>query len=150
MVKRFVMYIYTKSFPLKRIERQKFRWCLVYTKKIMYEQQWCASVFGEARMYCHKGNVSRTRKVKNKNRPFRTVFIFNSGTPEGIRTPDPLVRSQVLYPAELLARVALSSTYILYHSEFALSSTFLKFSRKIYSIVLRHLTEAGWGIIINK
>ncbi len=25
-------------------------------------------------------------------------------TPEGIRTPDPLVRSQILYPAELQAR----------------------------------------------
>ena len=25
------------------------------------------------------------------------------GTPGGIRTPDPLVRSQILYPAELLA-----------------------------------------------
>ena len=28
-----------------------------------------------------------------------------SGTPEGIRTPDLLVRSQTLYPAELLAHV---------------------------------------------
>ena len=27
-----------------------------------------------------------------------------SGAPEEIRTPDPLVRSQVLYPAELRAR----------------------------------------------
>ena len=32
------------------------------------------------------------------------VLIF--GTPEEIRTPDPLVRSQVLYPAELRARKA--------------------------------------------
>jgi hypothetical protein len=28
------------------------------------------------------------------------------GAPEEIRTPDPLVRSQVLYPAELRAREA--------------------------------------------
>ena len=27
------------------------------------------------------------------------------GTPEGIRTPDPLLRREVLYPAELLARM---------------------------------------------
>ena len=27
------------------------------------------------------------------------------GTPRGIRTPDPLVRSQILYPAELLAHI---------------------------------------------
>ena len=32
------------------------------------------------------------------------------GTPEGIRTPDPLVRSQILYPAELLAHIATSMT----------------------------------------
>ena len=29
---------------------------------------------------------------------------YKSGAPEEIRTPDPLVRSQVLYPAELRAR----------------------------------------------
>ncbi len=28
-----------------------------------------------------------------------------AGTPGGIRTPDPLVRSQILYPAELLAHI---------------------------------------------
>ncbi len=33
------------------------------------------------------------------------------GTPEGIRTPDLLVRSQTLYPAELLALV---SAFVLY------------------------------------
>lgn len=31
------------------------------------------------------------------------VKRFSVGTPGGIRTPDPLVRSQILYPAELLA-----------------------------------------------
>ena len=30
------------------------------------------------------------------------------GAPGGIRTPDPLVRSQVLYPAELRARIKFS------------------------------------------
>src|SRR3989338_5886720 len=33
--------------------------------------------------------------------PLFTVFI---GAPRGIRTPDPLIRSQVLYPAELWAQ----------------------------------------------
>ncbi len=33
-----------------------------------------------------------------------TGFLF--GTPRGIRTPDPLVRSQILYPAELLAHIS--------------------------------------------
>jgi len=31
------------------------------------------------------------------------IFILLVGAPEKIRTPDPLVRSQVLYPAELRA-----------------------------------------------
>ena len=31
--------------------------------------------------------------------------LVDFGTPEGIRTPDPLLRREVLYPAELLALV---------------------------------------------
>ncbi len=38
-------------------------------------------------------------------------YFLNSnniiGVPEGIRTPDPLVRSQILYPAELQAQLML-------------------------------------------
>lgn len=37
------------------------------------------------------------------------VKRFFSGTPEGIRTPDPLVRSQILYPAELLAHLEIQN-----------------------------------------
>ena len=40
--------------------------------------------------------------------PFVGIISFLSvfhGTPEGIRTPDPLVRSQILYPAELQAHI---------------------------------------------
>ena len=32
------------------------------------------------------------------------ILLLKYGAPEEIRTPDPLVRSQVLYPAELRAR----------------------------------------------
>lgn len=48
--------------------------------------------------------------------PFELIFLFHSktdhkgrslnGTPRGIRTPDLLVRSQTLYPAELAVRGA--------------------------------------------
>ncbi len=55
---------------------------------------------------------------EHKNSPgFRGIFAMASfkmrkpGTPEGIRTPDLLVRSQTLYPAELLALV---SAFVLY------------------------------------
>ena len=49
-------------------------------------------------------------KTKNPNpSPIRSRFgFFAFGTPEGIRTPDLLVRSQTLYPAELLAHSAIS------------------------------------------
>ena len=51
------------------------------------------------------------------------------GTPEGIRTPDPLLRREVLYPAELLARIFSASRLIsrerailLYPTAFRLST----------------------------
>lgn len=46
---------------------------------------------------------------KNAKKPVISFEITGfSGTPEGIRTPDLLVRSQTLYPAELLAHTAIS------------------------------------------
>jgi hypothetical protein len=36
---------------------------------------------------------------------YKEVRIIRYGTPEGIRTPDLLVRSQSLYPTELQARI---------------------------------------------
>ena len=42
------------------------------------------------------------------------IAVHGPGTPEGIRTPDLLVRSQTLYPAELLAHFAVLSTDCLY------------------------------------
>ena len=36
-------------------------------------------------------------------------FLF--GAPEGTRTPDLLIRSQALYPAELRAHIAVSATH---------------------------------------
>ena len=36
--------------------------------------------------------------------PYSDSYNFNSGTPGMIRTCDPLIRSQVLYPAELRVR----------------------------------------------
>ena len=47
------------------------------------------------------------------------------GVPGGIRTPDLLVRSQSLYPAELQAH-RFSQRYILYHALNHLSSVFSK------------------------
>ena len=44
------------------------------------------------------------KSLKNKRFPKKSLVSHKkSGTPEGIRTPDLLVRSQTLYPAELLA-----------------------------------------------
>ena len=43
----------------------------------------------------------RRAKKKNQHTP-KGMLVF--GAPEGIRTPDLLVRSQTLYPAELLAQ----------------------------------------------
>ena len=51
-------------------------------------------------------------KGKERIRSFRRVggsgvqrVSFDDGTPRGIRTPDLLLRRQLLYPAELLAQI---------------------------------------------
>ncbi len=44
----------------------------------------------------------KSEEEKQKARP-KSGFLLETGAPEEIRTPDPLVRSQVLYPAELRA-----------------------------------------------
>ena len=43
------------------------------------------------------------RKLQNKNKKVPKTGTFDVGVPGGIRTPDLLVRSQSLYPAELQA-----------------------------------------------
>ena len=50
------------------------------------------------------------------------------GTPGGIRTPDLLVRSQALYPAELQARAAQREIY--YHFRPRLSTLFSEGGRR--------------------
>ena len=49
----------------------------------------------------------RTKCLENKKE--RTPEGVRSGTPEGTRTPDLLIRSQSLYPTELPAHFALLS-----------------------------------------
>ena len=66
------------------------------------------------------------------------------GAPEGIRTPDPLVRSQVLYPAELRAQKTLKkSAYIIIARSFKKSKDFFnnlkKFFKSRFYIHLNHL-----------
>ncbi len=55
-----------------------------------------------------KGNyeaLAQTVSVLNPKTSASSVpFLVRNGAPGEIRTPDPLVRSQVLYPAELRAR----------------------------------------------
>ena len=52
--------------------------------------------------------------------------LATSGTAEGIRTPDLLVRSQTLYPAELLAHRLFSHSPIIIDDTKILVNPFLK------------------------
>ena len=61
---------------------------------------------------CRKRGVFRGtcrtkgQKEQDNKKPATTVVAgFSDGTPREIRTPDPLLRRQVLYPAELLAHM---------------------------------------------
>src|SRR4029077_14601790 len=48
------------------------------------------------------------RRLKRKNSRFWSARLsYKNGAPEEIRTPDPQIRSLVLYPAELRARFSL-------------------------------------------
>ena len=72
--------------------------------------------------------------------PFVGIISFLSvkdGTPRGIRTPDLLVRSQSLYPAELLAHKNQFTFYnnILYTFKKLLSSFLKKFYKKFYIFI---------------
>ena len=50
-------------------------------------------------------NIMKMRAVNGKSPNFLLKFGDFIGTAEGIRTPDLLVRSQTLYPAELQAHI---------------------------------------------
>ena len=49
-------------------------------------------------------NVNPNHQYSLSFRTWRQVVLWEYGAPGEIRTPDPLVRSQVLYPTELRAR----------------------------------------------
>ena len=61
------------------------------------------------------GNGARTHDTRNHNpvlcqlsyihHMLLCLRLTKSGTPEGTRTPDPLLRRQLLYPPELQARM---------------------------------------------
>ena len=47
--------------------------------------------------------------ARSRTRAEMLVVLYANGAPEEIRTPDPQIRSLVLYPAELRARLSLVS-----------------------------------------
>ena len=65
--------------------------------------------------YAHPLRVRVPTTQSNKNSEADKYLLRYFGTPEGTRTPDLLVRSQSLYPAELPARnTLLNCKYALY------------------------------------
>ena len=55
---------------------------------------------------CGVGNGTRTHDTRNHNPVLLPTELYPPhGTPKGIRTPDLLLRRQLLYPAELLAHI---------------------------------------------
>ncbi len=56
-------------------------------------------------------NVNPNHQYSLSFRTLRQVVLWEYGAPGEIRTPDPLVRSQVLYPTELRARNEKTDSY---------------------------------------
>ena len=71
-------------------------------------------IFRPTQPKTQKQNPRKRLNIKH----FRGLF---RGVPEGIRTPDLLVRSQTLYPAELRAHGLFQGAHILYRSSGRLS-----------------------------
>ena len=72
------------------------------------------------------------KNAGNKNRePHKVRFAtwerqLAAGAPGGTRTPDLLVRSQTLYPAELLAHGLFSNSLLIIHTEGGIVKGFLQ------------------------
>ena len=67
--------------------------------------------------------------------------MLRRGTPEGIRTPDPLLRREVLYPAELAARVLADNDGILTPRNENVKRFSKNKTKKLRSIVLPMLPQ---------
>ena len=50
----------------------------------------------------------KTKRYQKPTFAVANFYFLESGGPRRIRTPDPLIRSQVLYPAELSVRGAVN------------------------------------------
>ena len=75
---------------------------------------------------------SKIRKKVQKKSPESKILGLFCGTPEGTRTPDLLIRSQSLYPTELLAHI--SHRMLGYYSILASKmQVFFRNFRKIFS-----------------
>ena len=66
---------------------------------------------GAYRRNCTQNRGSVIQQVQQKKTPTAMRWVFSFGAPEGTRTPDLLIRSQALYPAELRAHIAVSATH---------------------------------------
>ena len=90
-----------------------------YRRQAIYKQI-SADIGQIIRTLCARKGVNIIFDVKVEEKPQKSKekqpdFLRNglfSGTPEGTRTPDLLVRSQSLYPTELPAHTTLSSALI--------------------------------------
>src|SRR6185369_3790432 len=69
-------------------------------------------------------NTPRCKKRKGLALLKSSAGFFVNGAPGEIRTPDTLVRSQVLYPAELRARVKDTTTFLAFRQAEAAAAAF--------------------------
>ena len=90
----------------------------------------------------------RKAKTPIKSGFSRTIsFLLSSyGAPEGIRTPDLLIRSQTLYPAELLAHITFSKCFYMIPRSFRNVKHFLK-KRKVDKILVFFIIEGFYEIV---
>ena len=90
-------------------------------------------IIGKANITCPQGQTSLKKPLPKK--------WFFHGAPEGIRTPDLLIRSQTLYPAELRARMPFAATDNIIPHIPQMSTLFEEINQFFSSIAKHHFTN---------
>ena len=87
---------------------------------------------------------SRRRRKRGKTKKHQRMLVLFCGALEGTRTPDLLVRSQSLYPAELLPLVCLRvslTAFVYYHTFPRIASLFFNFFTIILTKALANVNR---------
>ncbi len=84
---------------------------------------------------------SRIPRTEQKNNGHHFCDVRYFGAPEGIRTPDLLIRSQTLYPAELRAHIDFVNDHYYTHNNINCQAKVSKILKIVFLELLRNVDD---------